>query len=223
MRVELLYKPSQTLGRCLLGPGESMMSESGAMVGFSDGIHMQTHASGGVFGALGRMFGGESIFRNDFIAGPVGGEVLVAPALRGDLVEVEVGRTQWLLRNGAYVASSGTVDVSTLGSMRGFFSGAGLFVLATKGSGSLVLGSFGALEEVYVDGEFVVDTGHVVAWESTLDYTLGKAGSGWIASFFSGEGFVCEFRGRGRLFMQSRNPDEYGSTVGALLPPREES
>ena len=223
MHVELLYKPSQTLGRCVLAPGETMMAESGAMVGFSDGVHLRTHASGGVFGALGRMFGGESIFRNDFTAGPIGGEVLVAPALRGDLAELPVGPTQWFLRHGAYVASSGTVDVATQGSLRGVFSGAGLFLLGTRGAGSVLVGSFGALEEVHVDGEFVVDTGHVVAWETSLDYTIGKAASGWVASFFSGEGFVCEFRGRGRLFMQSRNPEEYGSTVGALLPPREGS
>ena len=79
------------------------------------------------------------------------------------------------------------------------------------------------IPQLYVDGEFVVDTGHVVAWETSLDYAIGKAASGWVASFFSGEGFVCEFRGRGRLYMQSRNPEEYGSTVGALLPPREDS
>ena len=35
MNVELLYKPSQTLGRVRLGPGESITAESGAMVGFS--------------------------------------------------------------------------------------------------------------------------------------------------------------------------------------------
>ncbi len=222
MNVELLYKPSQTLGRVRLAPGESITAESGAMVGFSDGVHMQARA-GGVLGAIGRLFGGESIFRNTFTAGPLGGEVLVAPALRGDLVELEVGSTQWFLRHGAYVAASSGVDIATQGSLRGMFSGAGLFLLGTRGVGSMVVGSFGALEEVHVDGEFVVDTGHIVAWESSLDYTIGKAASGWVASFFSGEGLVCEFRGRGRLFMQSRNPEEYGSTVGALLPAREES
>ena len=221
MQIELLYKPSQTLGRCLLAPGETLMAESGAMVGFSDGVSMHTHA-GGAFGALGRIFGGESIFRNDFTAGPLGGEVLVAPSLRGDLQELEVGRIQWFLRHGAYVASSSGVDVATQGSLRGMFSGAGLFLLATRGAGQLLVGSFGALEEVHVDGEFVVDTGHVVAWESSLEYSIGKAGSGWIASYFSGEGLVCDFRGRGRVLMQTRNPEEYGTTVGRLLPSRED-
>jgi uncharacterized protein (TIGR00266 family) len=221
MQIDLLYKPSQTLGRCLLGPGETIMAESGAMVGFSDGVSMRTHA-GSAFGAIGRMFGGESIFRNDFTAGPLGGEVLVAPSLRGDLIELPVGPTHWKLRHGAFVASSAGVDVATEGSLRGMFSGAGLFLLTTRGAGQLLVGSFGALEEVHVDGEFIVDTGHIVAWETSLDYSIGKAASGWIASFLSGEGLVCEFRGRGRLFMQTRNPEEYGSTVGRLLPSREE-
>ena len=221
MQVDLLYKPSQTLGRCILGPGETLMAESGAMVGYSDGVSMRTHA-GGMLKAIGRMFGGESIFRNDFTAGPLGGEVLVAPSLRGDLIELSVGQTQWFLRHGAYVASSAGVDVTTQGSLRGIFSGAGLFLLTTRGTGQLIVGAFGALEEVHVDGEFIVDTGHIVAWESSLDYSIGKAASGWIASYFSGEGLVCEFRGRGRLFMQTRNPEEYGTTVGRLLPSRED-
>jgi uncharacterized protein (AIM24 family) len=96
-----------------------------------------------------------------------------------------------------------------------------MFILATRGQGQLLAGSFGALEAIDVDGEWILDTGHLVAWESSLEYSIDKAAKGWVASFFSGEGFVCRFRGRGRVWMQTRNPDEYGTSVGGLLPPVE--
>jgi uncharacterized protein (AIM24 family) len=70
------------------------------------------------------------------------------------------------------------------------------------------------------DGNLVIDTGHLVAWDATLDYSVGKSGSGWIASFLSGEGLVCHFRGQGRIWIQTRNPAAYGETVGAMLPAR---
>jgi len=75
---------------------------------------------------------------------------------------------------------------------------------------------------VQVDGSMVIDTGHLAAWESTLQYTVGKSGSGWIASMLSGEGLVCHFQGQGTVWLQSRNAAEYGSTIGALLPAREQ-
>ena len=135
---------------------------------------------------------------------------------------IDVGHKQWCLQNSAYVACSPTVDVQTQsGGFKGFFSGAGFFVLQTTGQGQVIVGAFGALEAIQVDGSLVIDTGHIVAWESSLQYTVGKSGSGWIASFLSGEGLVCTFQGQGTVYLQSRNASEYGAAVGALLPPRE--
>ena len=59
-----------------------------------------------------------------------------------------------------------------------------------------------------------------ISWHSTLQYNVGKSGSGWIASFLSGEGLVCHFQGQGRIWIQTRNPPAYGQEIGKLLPPR---
>jgi uncharacterized protein (TIGR00266 family) len=169
------------------------------------------------------MFGGESFFRNTFTAQGGNGEVLFATPLCGDMLVLDVGQRQYCVQNSAYVASSPTVDVKTRsGGLKGFFSGAGLFMLETAGQGQMIIGAFGALEEIQVDGSMVIDTGHLAAWESTLQYKVGKSGSGWIASFLSGEGLVCHFEGRGSVWLQSRNASEYGSTIGAMLPPRKQ-
>ena len=84
-----------------------------------------------------------------------------------------------------------------------------------------IVGSFGALEPVVVNGDLIIDTGHLVAWEAHLQYKVTKATDGWIDSWLSGEGLVCHFSGQGYVYVQSRSTGEYGQTVGALLPPRE--
>lgn len=221
MQVNLLYRPSQSLAQCWLAPGESVVAESGAMVGMSTNVAMQTQ-SGGIMSGLKRMFGGESFFRNTFTAQGGQGEVLFATPLCGDMALLDVGQRQWCIQSSAYVACSQSVDVKTRsGGLKGFFSGAGLFILETSGYGQLIIGAFGALEQMVVDGSMVVDTGHLAAWESTLQYKVGKSGSGWVASFLSGEGLVCHFEGQGVVYLQSRNASEYGQTIGGMLPARQ--
>lgn len=220
MQVNLLYRPSQALAQCWLQPNESMIAESGAMVGMSTNVQMQTQ-SGGILKGLKRMFGGESFFRNTFTASGGQGEVLFATPLCGDMAILDVGARQWNVQNSAFVACSSGVDVKTKsGGFKGLFSGAGLFVLESQGQGQMIIGAFGALEAIQVDGSIVIDTGHLAAWESTLQYKVGKSGSGWIASFLSGEGLVCHFQGQGTVYLQSRNAAEYGQTIGAMLPAR---
>jgi uncharacterized protein (AIM24 family) len=71
-----------------------------------------------------------------------------------------------------------------------------------------------------VDGEYIVDTGHIVAFERSLNFSIAKASSSLIGSFLGGEGFVCRFKGKGKVFCQTHNPGAFGSTVGSKLPPR---
>ena len=65
-----------------------------------------------------------------------------------------------------------------------------------------------------------MDTGHVVAFEDSLTYSVGKAGGSWVQSFLTSEGVTLTFSGSGRLYVQSHNPDQFGKSVGPLLPPR---
>ena len=71
-----------------------------------------------------------------------------------------------------------------------------------------------------IDGDYTIDTGHVVAYEDSLNYDITKAGGSWLQSFLAGEGFVMNFHGRGRVLVQSHNPAEFGQSIGSQLPPR---
>ncbi len=220
MQMNLIHRPSQTLAQVWLAAGESVMAESGAMVGMTPNVVVQTQ-SGGLVSGLKRMFGGESFFRNMFTATGGQGEVLFAPPLCGDMVIADCGQKQWLVQNSAFVACAPAVQVATRsGGAKGFFGGAGFFVLESSGEGQMLLGGFGAIEPINVDGSMVIDTGHIVAWDASLSYQVGKSAGGWIASFLSGEGLVCTFQGQGVVYIQSRNAGEYGQAIGAMLPPR---
>ena len=86
---EIGYRPAHSLAKVALQPNESLVAESGAMVGMSTNVHMQTQSSGGLMGGLKRMFGGESFFRNTFTAQNGPGEVLLAHALCGEITVLE--------------------------------------------------------------------------------------------------------------------------------------
>ena len=82
MEFDIRYRPAHTLARVTLQVGETIVAESGAMVGMSPNMDMKTSA-GGLKKGLKRLFGGESFFRNEFSPQGGPGEVLLAPALCG--------------------------------------------------------------------------------------------------------------------------------------------
>jgi uncharacterized protein (AIM24 family) len=86
-----------------------------------------------------------------------------------------------------------------------------------QGKGLLLVSSFGAIHRKTLQaGErYVVDTGHLVAWEGTTQYTLRKAAAGFFRSMMSGEGIVAEFSGPGEILIQTRN---LAALAGLLKP-----
>ena len=225
MQIEIGYRPAQAMARVALAPGESVVAEAGAMVGMSPNVQMTTQSGGLMKGLKRRLLGGESFFQNTFTAQNGPGEVLLAHNLAGDMAVLEMTPQGYFIQSSSYVASTPNVQIDTkVGGFRSFFAGEGIFVLqaTAQSPGSVVVGAFGGIQQLDCDGSLVIDTGHLVAWDATLQYNVGKSASGWISSFFSGEGLVCHFQGQGRIWIQTRNPVEYGQTVGRMLPPRKE-
>lgn len=231
MHIELQHRPATTVAKVTLRPGETVRAEAGAMIQMD--VHLQVATDGplsgkrgGLLKGLGRaLLGGESFFTNTFTAGGVPGTVVLAPALPGDLVVHELFAGETLFVQGrSWVASPDSVFVDTRwqGFTRGLLSGESLFFLRCTGVGSVLLNAFGAIDVIDLDGELIVDTGHLVAFTDGLDYEISRAQPGLIASFLSGEGFVLRVRGRGRLYLQTRNPAEYGKAIGPRLPARQE-
>ena len=221
MRHEVKYQPSYALALVTLDPGESIQAEAGAMVSMSSTIEMETSARGGVLSGLRRsVLGGESFFINTFHAQETG-EVTLAPALPGDIVALELtGGTTLLVQSGSFLAATEGVEVDTKwGGGKSFFSSEGLFLLRCTGQGTIWLSSYGAIHpiDLGVGEPYVVDTGHMVAFDDSVQYDVGRSG-GWKQTLFSGEGLVVKLTGPGRFYMQTRSEDSFLSWLLPKIP-----
>jgi uncharacterized protein (TIGR00266 family) len=210
-----------------LRPGEHFVSESGAMFRSSSNVDIdvttRSRRSGGLLAGVRRMLAEESFFFSTYASTDREDcEVGLAPKLPGGIAEIECdGVSNWVCAGGSYLGSTPSLNIDTqFQGLRGMFSGESLSFLSVDGAGRLLVSAFGRLSEVDVQGELTVDTGHVIAFQDSLDYSLGKAGGSLIQSFLSGEGIVLNFTGHGRLFLQSHNREEFGRSLGPLLPER---
>jgi uncharacterized protein (TIGR00266 family) len=226
MQTKIEYRPSYALAVVDLAQNETVVAESGAMVSMTSNIAIQTGSraasgGGGILKALKRsVLGGEAFFMNTFTAQGGPGQVTFAPTLPGDVLSLPMAGPSIVIQRSSYMASSPTVAIDTSWQgFKGFFGGESLFMLKASGQGEVIVNSFGAIHEIPLAGPYIVDTGHIVAFDETLTFQVKKVGS-WKATFFSGEGLVTVFNGKGRLWIQSRNPQAFGHTVGRKLPPR---
>ncbi len=109
MQQTIEYSPAYAMATIDLSPGEEVTVEAGSMVGMSDGLQIKTHIGGnrtGFFGAILNFFGalikkvlgGETLFVNTY-SPPEGqnGQVLVAPALSGDIISYDMDGTKSLM------------------------------------------------------------------------------------------------------------------------------
>jgi uncharacterized protein (TIGR00266 family) len=204
-----------------LGPEQSIQAESGAMVGMSANVELISQMKGGLFGALKRAVVGESMFVSTFVAHGGPGEVLLAPPAPGDVAMVTLQNQTLFIQGSSFLASSTTISIDTkFGGAKSFFSSEGLFLIAASGTGLLLLSSFGAIRKKTLrPGEqYVVDTGHIVAFDSTVSYTVEKAARGFFRSMTSGEGLVSRYTGPGDIYIQTRNLEAFASILKPFLP-----
>ena len=181
--------------------GEMVKVEAAAMAGMDTNMEMKTKFKGG----FQRFLSGESLFINEFTAKNGDAEIQIAPASPGDIDHVYLDNESIFLQNSAFVASGSQIDVQSKwqGFTRGFFSGENFFLIKCSGKGDVWFNSYGGIIPIEVNGSYVVDTGHIVAFTEGLEYSISSVG-GYKSLFFSGEGLVCRFTGTGRVWIQTR-------------------
>lgn len=223
MQIEIKYQPSYSLGIVKLAAEESIQAESGAMVSMTANIGVETGLKGTVMGALARkVLGGESLFTNTFTARGGPGEITLGPSLPGDISTLTLARETLFLQSGSFLAGEPAINLDLQwGGARTFFGSEGLFLLKATGSGSILISSYGAIHRVEVTSAapYICDTGHVVAFTEGLNFDVRKVGD-WKATMLSGEGLVCEFRGAGTLYLQTRSTQAFLSWLIPRIPTR---
>jgi uncharacterized protein (TIGR00266 family) len=199
----------------LLEPGDTFIAEAGAMSWMHDGVQMKSRLMGGFLKAMVRkLVGGESLFVAEY-QHPTGGAVSFSPSTPGSLVHRRLNNNTLILTAGSFLACTPGVELKAkFGGLKALFSGEGAFYLECSGNGDLFFNSFGAIVEKDINGSYIVDTGHVVAWEPTLNYSLQGMGS-LKSTLLSGEGLVMKFTGTGKIYLQTRT---LGGLAGWLSP-----
>jgi len=225
MDIELLHRPGNTAAKITLQEGEVCTTESGAMIAMSGNMDITTSThkkgKGGILKAIKRMVAGESLFLNHFEPKGGSGELWLGTALAGDMVSLTLDNENLIVQGSSFLACEEGIDID-LGwqGFKSILSGESVFWVNLKGQGKIVLSSFGAIYPIEVDGDYIVDTGHIVAFNETLDFSITKAGSSWLHSIIGGEGLVCKFSGKGTVWCQSHNPVSFGKAISSGLRPR---
>jgi uncharacterized protein (TIGR00266 family) len=225
---DILERPDFALLRLRLQSGQKIFSEPSAMATMDTGITLKAGLKGGVLGSMGRMFAGESLIVNTFTAERPG-ELMLAPGPAGDIVHYRMRGGRLMVQRGGYLANSEGVEVSAKwAGARGFFSGQGLVLLQASGEGDVFFNAYGAVLEIDVRDDMLVDTGYVVAFEDTLQYqvsVLPGLGLGGRAKsfFFGGEGLVVRFSGQGKVWVQTRTVNPFLSWVYPYRPQKRQN
>lgn len=217
-----------------LEKGESVFCESDAMVMMEPGLEVTGTLRGGVFQSLVRTFTtGESLFQQSIIAKTRSGDCLLAPQMNGDLAILDVSPSKsYCITDGAFVAAESGVELkakvqTNLGSAI-FGQTGGFVIMQANGNGKLCVTGSGDLLTLDVDTqgneEYTIDNGHVVAWESTLQHSLGVVNSGGLVrnlvnTVTSGEGMVLKFKGKGKVVVSSRNMRSLISKIVQMITP----
>lgn len=219
MKVEIEAKPVFAYLKVELQPGEKIIAEADAMATMSSELDMDAKFNGGFFrGLLKKTFGGESLFVNHFTNNtnqPL--TLTLSQPTPGDIQVKTLKGESYCLQGGAYIASDPTVKLGVkwagFGSLIG---GEGLFKLVVSGEGNVYFGAYGGIIEHEVSGEYIVDSGHLVAYEPTMKLKPQLSG-GIFSSFFGGEGFVTRVKGNGKIYLQTRNVSGLASWVNRHL------
>lgn len=222
MQTEIRHQPAFAVARLTLANGESVKAETGAMAAMSAGVQIEAKMEGGLFKALKRSaLGGDSFFVTTYSASADNSWVDVAANLPGDIAVIDVTADRAVaVTKGSWLANEASVTMDTKwGGAKNLFGGEGGFIAHMTGQGKVVVASYGALDlHTLAPGESVtVDSGHLVAYDDGVGMVAKTAG-GFMNAMKSGEGFVVEMTGPGRVWTQSRNPNGLINWLTQVLP-----
>lgn len=208
MKYEIRYKPAFAAIFLTLEPGEHIVAEAGSLVSMAGDLTLTTELAGGLVSAILRwLLGGESLFVNvltNRTDGPR--QVVLSQQGVGDIEGVEFRSGASLcFQPGAYLASTPRIRLGVRwAGLNSWLAGEGLFRLQVQGRGLVFFGAYGGLTRKRITDSFVVDTGHLVAYEPQLQFQM-KFANGLVGAIVSGEGRLNHIKGDGLIYLQSRS------------------
>lgn len=210
----------------VLNKGEQVFTQSGGMFYQTEGIQMDTNARGGLGASLGRMFTGESIFMNTYTALADNVSIAFSSTVPGCVLPINLANTPGgiTMQKGAFICAQNNIELKvefTKKFSAGLFGGEGFILQHATGNGLLFLEIDGdQIVKTLGEGEVLkVDTGNVVAFESTVKYEIETI-KGLKNIFLGGEGlFLTKLTGPGRVILQSQNFTEFAGKLRSYIAP----
>ena len=213
MRYQILGEDLQVV-EVELQEGEKLYSEAGAMFWMTSNVNMRATTGGkgfldGLIKVAKRAISGESLALVEYTIRGSSGKVVLAAPWAGKIIPYEISSSKSLiLQKGAYLAHVGELDISITFTKRltsGFFGGEGFILQKLSGEGLVFFFAGGYIQTVELQaGESIsVDTGCLVGFEDTVDYSVEmlKDIGTW---FFGGEGaLLAKLTGPGKVWLQS--------------------
>ncbi|HEY6989337.1 MAG TPA: TIGR00266 family protein [Bryobacteraceae bacterium] len=202
------------IARVHLQPGQEIYAEAGKMIYKSATVEWTTRMSGNsigdkIIGAFKRKLMGESLFFTHFQATAGAGEVGFAGHYPGKIqvFDLPPGQTIMVQRDGfLFAQSTVTLDIALVRRLgAGLLGGEGFILQKLTGPGLVFVHAGGDhVDFTLAPGETLqVQTGHLVAFEPTVNYDIQMVGSIRTA-LFGGEGlFLTTLAGPGRVILQS--------------------
>ena len=205
---------------CTLDPGETMITESGAMSWMTPNMKMET-SGGGVGKILGRAFSGENLFQNRYTAQGGEGMIAFASSFPGSIRAFQIAPGQEIVaQKKAFLASTSGVDLSVFFQRKvgaGLVGGEGFIMQKLSGQGLAFLEFDGFVKEYDLQPgqQMVIDTGYLAAMTATCSIDIQTV-PGLKNIFLGGEGiFNTVVTGPGHLWLQTMPVPQL---AGSLLP-----
>ena len=189
--------------------GEALVTQRGAMSWMSPNMRMDTNTGGGLKKVFGRMFSGESIFLNEYVAEGTQGTIAFAAGFPGRIIPFHITPGNGIIvQKGGFLAMEKGLDLSVFFQKRlggGFFGGEGFIMQRVSGEGMLFVEIDGYCKEyeLGVGETIIMDTGYLAAMSEscTMDVEMVRGAKN---IFFGGEGlFHTKVTGPGKVYIQS--------------------
>lgn len=222
MKYEIKGEPMPVV-ICELEAGESMITERGSMVWMSPNMEMETSA-GGLGKAFGRMFTGESIFRNIYTARGGHGMIAFASSFPGAIRVVEITPDHPVVaQKASFLAATSGVELSVFFQKKaaaGFFGGEGFIMQKLSGRGLAFLEIDGSAVEYELQAgqQLIVDSGNLAIMSDTCKMDVQTV-KGVKNVLFGGEGlFNTVVTGPGRVTLQTMPLVNFAGTIATYIP-----
>ena len=221
MRYEIKGEPMPVV-LVYLDANESVNCQKGAMSWMTPNMQMST-STGGLGKAIGKMFSGESIFTNTYVAEGGPGMIAFASSVPGSIIPFDIGKGDMIVQKGGYLASEPSVEFSVAFQKKfgaGLFGGEGFIMQRLHGTGMAFVEIDGYVVEydLQPNQQMLIDTGYLAAMTATCTMDIQTV-KGIGNKLFGGEGFFnTVVTGPGKIYLQTMPINNLAGAVARFIP-----